>query len=424
MVQIGRGTGGEAMTARDRFLETMRFGRGIETLRWEFGYWGETVTNWYAQGLPRRQAPIPSSHRTTPTASLYAPAWTCQGCGEIPNGMAVMAGGLYWPTQGFPLDEDVRTALGMDACQRMVDANLLFEPEFDIVVHDEGADRLLYTDVDGVKRLFLKQEATIPTSMEWPITSRADWERIKAERLRTDDVTRRLPAHWRRLVREYRERDYPLAIGGYPHGMFGTLAHLLGYERLFEWYCMEPALVHDMLSTFTDLWLAVYEEVLSEVEVDHIHFWEDVSAGTGPMISPSLVETFVLPYYRRIIDFLKARGVEIILVDTDGDCNVLIPLFMSVGVTGMYPFEVHCGMDIAKVRSEYPTLQICGGVPKSEIAKGRERIDRILDPVEAVLRTGGYIPFGDHFIPPDVPWEGFKYYRTRLNELIEKCARA
>ncbi len=412
------------MTARDRFREVMQFNRSAETLRWEFGYWGETVTNWYAQGLPRRHPPLPSPRRTTPTASLYAPAWTCEGCGEIPNGIGVMAGGLYWPTQGFPLDEDVRVALDMDPGQRMVDVNLLFDPEFEVEVHEESAERFLYTDVDGVRRLFLKKEATIPTSMVWPIASRADWERIKAERLRTDDISTRFPRNWPQLVEEYRNRDYPLAIGGYPHGMFGTLAHLLGYERLFLWYCMDPPLIHDMLDTFTNLWIAVYEQVLSEVEIDHIHFWEDVSAGTGPMISPALVETFMLPYYKRMIDFLKARGVDIILVDTDGDCNVLIPLFMSVGVTGMYPFEVHCGMDIVKVRKEYPTLQISGGVPKSEIAKGKQRIDQILEPVEEVLKTGGYIPFGDHFIPPDVPWEEFKYYRTRLNALIEKHARS
>jgi uroporphyrinogen decarboxylase len=265
----------------------------------------------------------------------------------------------------------------------------------------------------------MKQEATIPTTVRGPIDGWDGWKKLKAERLNTKDISRRLPKNWSQLVKEYKNRDYPLAIGGYPHGYFGTLAHLLGYEKLFYWYYDEPELLHDMLSTFTDLWIAVYEQVLSEVEVDHIHFWEDISAGKGPMVSLELVREFMLPYYKRMIDFLKARGMKIFFVDTDGDCNSLIPLFMSVGVTGMYPFETHCGMDIVKVRREYPTLQILGGVPKSEIAKGRQRIDGILRPVEAVLKTGGFVPFGDHFIPPEVPWEEFKYYRTKLNQMID-----
>ena len=43
-----------------------------------------------------------------------------------------------------------------------------------------------------------------------------------------------------------------------------------------------------------------------------------------------------------------------------------------------------------------------GGIPKSEIQKGKKTIDKILEPVEEVLKTGRYIPFGDHFIPPEV----------------------
>jgi hypothetical protein len=60
-----------------------------------------------------------------------------------------------------------------------------------------------------------------------------------------------------------------------------------------------------------------------------------------------------------------------------------------------------------------------GGIPKSEILKGRERIEQILKPAGEVLKTGGYVPFGDHLIPPEVHWEEFRYYRRRLNELID-----
>jgi len=154
--------------------------------------------------------------------------------------------------------------------------------------------------------------------------------------------------------------------------------------------------------------------------VDLLQVWEDVSMGTGPMVSPAVIKEFMVPYYKRIVQFMKQRGVEVILLDTDGDCNKLIPVYLEAGITGMYPFETHCGMDIVKVRREYPELQMLGGVPKSEIAKGPQRIDEILEPVEAVLKTGGFIPFGDHFIPPDVHWENFRYYRTKLNEMIDR----
>ena len=408
------------MNLRERFLEVMSFNTSVHSIKWEFGYWGETIKNWYSSGLPEKHYPVLPQKVTTPTSSLYIPAWNCRSKTVLPNGIGVMGGGLYWPTQGFPLDKDVRAHFGMDYMQRAVDVNLHFHPMFESRTVAEDEDSLTYTDIDGVTRKFLKEQATIPAGMDWPIKDEATWAKLKAERLRQDDLSGRFPENWAELVKEYNSRDYPLAIGGYPFGLFGTPSHLMGYERLFESYFDNPALVHDIQNTFTELWIAVFEEVLAQVEVDHIHFWEDISFGKGPMVSLSIVREFMLPYYKRIIDFLKARGVKIILLDTDGDCNSLIPLYIEAGVTGMYPFEAHCGMDIVKVRKQYPKLQMLGGIPKSEIAKGKERIDEILKPVEEVLKTGGYIPFGDHFIPPDVKWEDFLYYRTRLNEIIDK----
>jgi uroporphyrinogen decarboxylase len=411
------------MNTRERFLEVLDFNREVHSLKWEFGLWGETVDNWYAQGLPKKNYPVVSRVTTTPTASLYAPAWLSVGEGKLAKGIGVMVGGLYWPTQSFPLAPDVTDFFGMDASQQVVDVNLLFDPMFEVQVLHEDDEAFDYIDVDGVERRFLKAGGTIPQGMKWPITDKRSWEKLKDERLNLKNLGSRFPASWDKSVQEYQQRDYPLAVGGYPHGFFGTLSHLIGYENLFFWYHDEPALIHDILNTFTEIWMAVYAEVLARVSIDHWHIWEDISYGRGSMISLATVREYMLPYIRRVGDFLKARGVRHILLDTDGDCNALIPLFMEAGVTGMYPFETNCGMDIVKVRQQYPTLQMMGGISKGEIAKGKERIDEILKPVEEVLKTGGFIPFADHFVPPDVSFEAFSYYRNKLNEIIDRYGK-
>lgn len=413
------------MNARERFLEVMNFNPDVAALKWEFGYWGQTINNWYEQGLPKTTYPAIPKTITTPTSTLYSYAWSdkCQGRDRLPSGFPVMAGGLYWPTQGFALDTDVRKHFKMDFTQIVVDVNLLWEPMFEPALLKEDDDQMTYIDIDGVERMYLKGEATIPTSMKWPITDRKSWEKLKAERLNLADISKRFPANWNQLVEDYRQRDYPLAVGGYPYGFFGTLSHLIGYENTFMWYALDPDLIHDILETFTSIWMAVYEEVLSQVQVDHWQIWEDISFGKGPMISPEMVKTFMNPYIRRIADFLKERGVNIVLLDTDGDCNSIIPVLMEAGVTGMYPFEAHCGMDVAKVRKQYPTLQMLGGIAKADIALGKDRIDEILKPIPDVLKAGGYIPFGDHFIPPDVNFENFSYYREKLNHIIDIAAK-
>ena len=408
------------MNTRERFLEVMlNFNRDVCPPKWEFGYWGDTVNRWYDEGLAKKNPPHIPERVSTPTASLYNPCWHSIKGDRLPAGIAVIGGGLYWPTQGFPIDNDVRLALDMDPGQILVNVNLLFEPMFELQILSEDEEHLTYVDIDGVKKMFLKETGVIPPGIEWIIRDREGWEKLKRERLRLDTVEKRFPPNWQDLLRIYRNRDFPLVLGGYPHGYFGTLAQLMGYEHLFYNYFDAPALIHDIQNHFTELWIAVYEEVLAQTDVDMAIIWEDISAGSGSMVSPAMMREFMLPYYQRLTSFLKEHGVQIIFVDTDGDCFDLIPLFIEAGVTGMYPIEVSCGMDLVKVRRTFPRLQLMGGIPKSEIRHGRKRIDEILQPVREVLRYGGYVPFGDHLIPPEIGWDNFSYYRTKLNSMLD-----
>ena len=66
------------MNTRERFLEIMDFNPDVHSLKYEFGYWGETVDNWYKGGLPKKRYPVVNKIITTPTSSLYSTAWTCQ----------------------------------------------------------------------------------------------------------------------------------------------------------------------------------------------------------------------------------------------------------------------------------------------------------------------------------------------------------
>lgn len=406
------------MTSREKFLATCEF-KKVPPPKWEFGYWGETIDRWYEQGLKKVEYPKLDEEITTPTRSMFLPAWQTVQNGQLPKGIAVMAGGLYWPTQGFPLDHDVRSAFSMDYTQELVDVNGLACPMFEPELRYEDEKYWDFLDTDGVVKRFQKEPQTMPAGWEWPIKDWDSWNRYKEERVRLDNISKRFPEDWPALVKKYKNREFPLALGGFPHGFFGTLAHLMGYDTLFISYYESPELVHDIVGTFTDMWIALYEEVLAFTDVDHLQIWEDISFGSGSMVSDTIIREFQMPYYKKMVDFLKGKGVKYFFIDTDGDCMDIIPLFMESGINGMYPFEWHCGMRVEEVRQNFPDLIIMGGIPKSEIIKGKKRIDEFLEPVARTLHSGGYIPYGDHFIPPEVNFENFSYYRKRLNEIID-----
>ena len=107
-------------------------------------------------------------------------------------------------------------------------------------------------------------------------------------------------------------------------------------------------------------------------------------------------------------------------VDTDGDCSLLIPLFLDAGVNMLLPFEVQAGMDIRDVRARYgKRLIIEGGLDKRVLAQGCDAIRaEVQAKVPALLRDGGYIPAIDHLVPPDVSLANFEFFLRCVRDIM------
>jgi uroporphyrinogen-III decarboxylase len=382
------------MNSRERFLATMRFEPCDRVPNWEMGYWAGTLDRWHREGLP----PHP----------------------EAPHGLVPGAGvkgeGFPW-RRGEPLDRAVHAHLGLDPGIEKIDGEWGVWPLFPSEIVREDEETIVRREPDGTVALVRKDSTSLPHPIEWPVTDRASWEELKSERLRIE-IGGRLSPDWPQQVALYRERDWPLVIGGPFLGIFSSLRTLFGFEPLMYTFFDDPALVRDVISHLTELWLALFEEVLSQVEVDYAYYWEDMSYKSGSMVSPRIFREFLTPAYRRINAFFGAHGIDIVLLDTDGNVWDLIPQFLDAGVTGLYPFEVRAGMDVAEVRARYPRLQMLGGIDKTAMAEGPAAIDRELARIAPVIRSGGYVPGCDHYVPPDVSWEHFAYYRHALARLL------
>jgi uroporphyrinogen decarboxylase len=379
----------------------MDFAPCDRTLLWEWGYWGGAVERWYGEGLPRLKG-LPKPVAFGETLSGPGAAWR-SGVLNVPEA------------------EDVSAAVGMDNGRETIPLQNFIYPPFEEEVLAEDEETVTIRDTQGVTMQKRRDAGSVPHPLAWPVGDRDDWERLKAERFQCQ-VDERLPPRWDQLVRQYRDRDYPLSIASGYCGFFGSLRQLMGEVKLFYAYYDQPDLLHDMASSLCDFWIEIYGQVLQQVkDVDSAEFWEDMCYKNGPMISPAMFREFMMPYYKRLIGFLRDQGVRHFCVDTDGDCRTLIPLFLECGMTGMLPFEVQAGCDVVEIRKAYPRLQIYAGLDKNLVAAGRDAIDAELEAkLPTLLRQGGYIPFVDHLVHPDVSWENFAYYRRRIQELAEQ----
>ena len=145
---------------------------------------------------------------------------------------------------------------------------------------------------------------------------------------------------------------------------------------------------------------------------------EDMAYKHAPMISPAMFRKYMAPCYRRLIDFLKSRGVDIVFVDCDGYPGGLIPEWIETGIDGISPVEIAAGCNVLEIRKEYPRLAMWGGLDKRVLAGNREDVYKeVMSKVPAMLERGGFIPHIDHAIPADAILDNYIYFR----ELMEKA---
>lgn len=396
------------MNTRERFLATMAFEPADRVPLWEWDYWPDALRRWQAAGAPLRSDRAETVNLSPDQEGAFDPLSTTL-------------------LSDVPFAEDADLGFQLDPGPRRVPLNSFICPLFKYRVLEVHGDVIISQDERGHIRQDKKGRASIANIIKPLVSSREDWERVKAERLQLS-LEGRLPQNWPELRERFKRRDYVLAIGGHSGlcGFYHPTRYLMGPEHLLYALHDDPILVRDIMNHLADLQVYLFDKILGEIDVDMCFACEDLAFKSASFISPAMFREFLIPCYRKLTGMLRDHGVKIMIVDSDGSIWGLIPLFMEAGVTGMGPMEVAAGMDVVEVRKAFPPLQILGGIDKRELARSKDAIDQELERrISPLVGVGGYIPCCDHSVPPDVSWECFAHYRRRLTELAHSIvARA
>lgn len=288
------------------------------------------------------------------------------------------------------------------------------------VLEDQGPYQIVL-DTAGriVKRLAGRRRDFMPTFLKHAVTGDADWEQDILPRLQPD-TPQRLAAVDREAAAARKAAAKGLflsqqAIGGYMY-----LRALVGPEEICYLFLDNPRLVHRMMRAWLSLLDSVTARVQQTVELDEIFLAEDICYNHGLLISPDMVREFLFPYYQQLVANARKRQKRRIWfhVDTDGFVGEALPLYRSVGLDAMEPFEVAAGNDLVEIAGKNPDLVMSGGIDKRILAAGREAIDEYLGRVMPfMVKRGGFIPTCDHGVPHDVSWANYLYYRRRMAEM-------
>jgi len=192
--------------------------------------------------------------------------------------------------------------------------------------------------------------------------------------------------------------------------------HLFGFDRRET-----VPINHGIIPGFREEIVEENERFVIARRGDGVLSKQDMCYKTASIISPKHFREFMVPRYQRITALMRKHGVQVILVDSDGHVDELIPLWLEGGLSGVYPFEVAAGEDVVAVRKQYPRLHIWGGIDKRVLAQDKRAIEaELYAKVPFMLERGGYIPGIDHAVPHDVSYENWLYYREVLHRICER----
>jgi hypothetical protein len=238
----------------------------------------------------------------------------------------------------------------------------------------------------------------------------------------------RLLTDWERRVSEWSARDYPLGIA-ISRGLFRSLG-IEDWGSLVSVLCAlcdEPDEVEATMESATGLSLRILGRVAAEVSLDFALFNEPIAAFHAPVVSPAHYRRFVLPHLQRLVAVLRAAGVPVLIVQTYGQVEPLIPLWQEAGINTLWCYHAQpAGIDYGALRRRYGRdLRLIGGIPTAALSEGPGAIEEALDRVAApLLAEGGYLPMLDDRVRATVPYDNYRYYRDRLQALVARTTHS
>jgi uroporphyrinogen decarboxylase len=223
-----------------------------------------------------------------------------------------------------------------------------------------------------------------------------------------------------------REAGKAVVLSGLCAGITEMHAWLRGYLEYYTDFHLRPDLVSYVMDQVTEMKIAYWERMLSEVGdlVDVVIEADDMAGQERLLFSADTYRQFVKPRHARLFSAIKRRAPNVrILFHSCGAVRPLIGDLIEAGVDILNPVQKSArGMDLRELKREFGQAVVFwgGGVdtqhilPRGTPAEVREDVKRN---VEALAPGGGFVFATIHNAQADVPPQNF----VAMWEALQTC---
>jgi len=220
------------------------------------------------------------------------------------------------------------------------------------------------------------------------------------------------------ICRRFDNRDKPLFMPLL--STWGAIRDLCGPEKACTILYDDPELAQEIIDWQSDLRRRYLFPLAERLRPQILKVGEDCCYNHGMLISPRHFLEFCGPAYRQITDLARSIDADVVVVDTDGNIDQLIPLLDQLGVNGLYPAECKAGNELFSLRRQFPEFIFFGWLEKEVVNEANEdRIEeKILSKVPRLIRSGRYFPNLDHSLQPLCTYRNLCRFMTCLHRAV------
>ena len=215
-----------------------------------------------------------------------------------------------------------------------------------------------------------------------------------------------------RVENLYNETDYAIVAAGAVGGLLETCNWFRGYDQFPIDLMLNKKMAHTLLDKLSTYYIELMDAFLSVVGpyIQMVEMADDVAMQNNLFISPDLYREMILPYYKKLLDFVKSKTNAKIFHHSCGSVVKAADLLLEAGIDVLNSLQPRAaGMDTTYLKDRFGS-RMCfhGGVDVQHvmpIGNPKDVEDEVKRRIAIYALGGGYILCCAHDILDDVPPE-------------------
>jgi uroporphyrinogen decarboxylase len=245
-----------------------------------------------------------------------------------------------------------------------------------------------------------------------PLRSAVDIEDIQKFKFFDAYDPARITGLKERIKYLYDNTDYAIVTAGATGGILETCNWLRGFDNFPVDLLLNKKMAHALLDKLTSYYIELFDVFLGVVGpyIQMVELADDLGSQTSLLISPELYREMVLPYYKKLISFIKTKTDAKIFHHSCGSVVKAADLLIEAGVDILNSLQPKAaGMDSTFLKDNYgDKLSFHGGIDIQEtLPNGNLKdVDNEVKRRIAIFGpNGGYICCPAHNIQEGTPPE-------------------